>query len=132
MSPTKGSNQGIILNAVSLVFCVIALLVYGMRMYADVFILRSARADTYVASFTIVRVPDSTPTTPRGKVLTTNLSSQRSSARFSRRYPCIMAWANTYKTWTECMLCTVSSGVGWPRSSSYSPTRPGKSPSCCI
>ena len=59
MSSVKGSNQGIILNSVSLIFCVSALIVYGMRMYADVFILRSARPDTYVASFTFVSVPDS-------------------------------------------------------------------------
>ena len=74
MSSTRGSNQGIILNTVSLSLSAVSFLICGMRMGADVFILRSIRPDTFVALFTFVRVPDS----PQSRLaLTTILSSQR-------------------------------------------------------
>lgn len=53
------SNQGIILDAVSWIFFFFALIVFCMRLCADIFILRSPRPDTYMASFTFVGASNS-------------------------------------------------------------------------
>ena len=54
MSSTKGSDRGVILDAVSWIFFAFALIVCCMRLYADVLILRSPRLDTYITPFTFV------------------------------------------------------------------------------
>ena len=54
MSSTTDSNQGIILDAVSWTFYLFTFIIFCMRLYVDVLILRSPRLDTYIASFTFV------------------------------------------------------------------------------
>lgn len=54
MSSTKGSDRGVILDAVSWIFFAFALIMFCMRLCADGFILGIIRRDTWIASITFV------------------------------------------------------------------------------
>ncbi len=76
MSSTKGSDRGVILDAVSWIFFAFALIMFCMRLCADVFILGSMRRDTWIASITFVSASKSSSRTANNQPQLVIITSQ--------------------------------------------------------